>query len=789
MKRLLPSLVILIQSICIIHSGYAAAAAHQSSPDAASPDAATTPAAVQANCGAAGAAPCGHASPLSIQANATVMAAADAQQTITGYYNVRSFGALGIGTDDETAAVQSAINAGCKTSAEHPRAGVTLYFPAGNYPVHGLQISCGNLLLEGAGPGTTDLQYDGPQNSGTYPVTPSTSAYIVAYTRGMANGGLQDMTLVGYTAGMQPIAGVATDLLVIEGELDSQALFQNLGFAQVIHDGIHLITPAPAFNPVTMGGANGYTTSNNVPATGGSGTGMRVSITAADGRATSVMIVSQGDGYQIGDKLTVDQPGSSRDAAFVLGARSTYVNWFMRQIRWDGIGRYCIHMDGMVPASGQPFALYGFTWANPINTIVSAWLAAHGYLAGPWVMGITPWSEGLIGFTGDMGYMAAIYDGRLEGTEPQIPVGPGREGNLFVSEMPQQPSIHLHLSGSSVSSVEVTSGGYGWTANRYSAIYRGCTRNPSIDWIISNDVVVGGTVTNGGVCSVGASVTLFLSGGSAFTAQNVVGFISSIYSVPLIYSASGQDSFKLDNVRVSAEMGDYMNGRTGALSIAGVLTSSDRLSYGQTQTGWSSQGHSFLSVPQNQISSEGASVRAGDIIFHDASDFQKRPFGQIGAYQIITYPVNGYTMLRPRTNLCGGTLTPSGNTWSGCTPNQLRAAQVSVGAALTFPSVGSSTGGLDTYVMAVDWSTGVITTAAAATGPSTVNYTAPQWRDSWATAASYPTSPDTIYYQGEVIYNSAPAPGRPIWWSCMTRTCTGGSGWIDGPAYGAEHAR
>lgn len=786
MKRLLLPLAILIATICFNPFCCAAGAARPSRLDPSGQNPTSTPA--QANCGASGAAPCSQASPASIEANATVMAAADAQQTITGYYNVRAFGAQGIGTDDETAAVQAAINAGCKSSAEHPRAGVTLYFPAGFYPVHGLQIGCGNLLLEGAGGATTELQYDGPQNSGTYPVTPSTSAYLVAYTRGMADGGLRDMTLLGYT-NMQPITGVATDLLVVEGELDSQAVFQNLGFAQVIQDGIHLITPAPAFNPATMGGASGYTNTNNVPVTGGSGTGMTVNITAAGGHVASVKILSQGDGYRIGDKLSIDQPGSSRDATFVLGARSTYVNWFMRQIRWDGIGRYCIHMDGLVPGSGQPFALYGFTWANPMNNVASAWLTAHGFLPGSWVIGATPFSEGLIGITGGIGYMATIYDGRLEGTQPQIPVGPGREGNLFVSEMPEQPSIRLNLSGNSVSSVQLKSGGYGWTSNRTSTVYRGCTKNPNIDWIISDDVVVGGTVTNGGDCSADASATLFLSGGSSFIAQNVVGFISTSYSIPLIYSASGQDNFKLDNIQVSGQMGDYMNGRTGGLSIAGVLTSSDTLSYGQMQTGWSTQGHSFLSVPQNDISREGESVRAGDIIFHDASDYQKHPFGQIGAYQIITYPTYGYTMLRPRANLCGGNLTPSGNTWNGCTARQLRAAQVSVGAALTFPSGGGSTGGLDTYVIAVDWSAGVITTATAGGGPSAVNYTAPQWRDSLATAASYPTSPDAIYYQGEVIYNSAPAPGRPIWWSCMTKTCTGGSGWIDGPAYGAEHVK
>jgi hypothetical protein len=726
--------------------------------------------------------------PTAVRADANVMAAAESQTAITGYYNVHSFGASGTGKDDETAAVQAAINAGCAASAQRPYAGTTLYLPAGFYPVHGLQITCGNLLLQGAGPGATELQYDGPQNSAPYPATPSSSAYIVAYTRGMGSGGLRDMTLVGYT-NLQKINGVATDLLVVEGELDSQAVFQNLGFAHAIHDGIHLVTPAPAFNPDTMGGARGYQTASNVPTAGGSGKGMMVKITATNGRVASVQIAAQGDGYQTGDTVTIAQPGSSGDASFVLGARTTYVNWFMHQIRWDGIGRYCIHMDGMISGSGQPFALYGFTWANPTGVVAGEWLTANGYIAAPWAVSVTPWSQGLIGFSGSVGYAAALYDGRLEGTEPQIPQGPGQEGNLFVSEMPALPSITLNLSGSSVSSVSIRGGGYGWTMNHVVRIFHGCTKNPSIDWNISNGVVVGGTVKDGGVCTAGASVSLVVSGGSTFTAQNVIGFISPKYAVPLIYSASGQDNFRMEGIGISGQMGDYMNGHTGALSIAGILTSTDQYASPQAQNGWSTQGHSFFSVPQNNIGRDGESVRAGDVIFHDASDYQTRPFGQIGAYQIVTYPIYGYTMMRPRTDLCGSQLIPSGNRWTGCTPAQLRAAQVSVNAALTFPTGGPSSGSLDTYVTAVDWSAGVVSTAAAGSGPSAVSYTTPQWRDSWSTGASFPTSATAIYYQGEVIYNSAPGSGKPIWWSCAEKTCISGAGWIDGPAYGAEHTK
>ncbi len=772
MKHYSPSLLILIASISFMHAGTVVAQSAAGAP--------------QANCAANGSAPCKRVSPMLLQANPAVMSTAQAQLNVSGYYNVHAFGAQGIGTDDETEAVQTAINTACQQSPDHPHGGIALYFPAGIYPVHGIEVPCGDLVLEGAGAGATQLEYDGQQNSGSYPATPLSSAFVVKFALWMGDGGLRDMTIVGCTS-RRPVSGVATDLLVVSGELDSQAVFQNLQFAQAIHDGIHLITPAPAFSAATMGGSHGYTTANGVPVAGGSGSGMMVNIISNGGRVTDVKIFDQGEGYEIGDRLTINEPGSGNDASFVLGARSIYVNWFLRQIRWDGIGRYCIHMDGMVPSSGQPFALYGFTWANPPSGPAVPWLATHGYMPGPNTPGTTPWSQGLIGFTGGSAYLAAIYDGRLEGSDPQIPAGPGQEGNLFVNEMPQQPEIRLRMAGNTISSVEITKGGFGWTPDRVSGVFHGCTKNPTINWTVSNGVLVGATVTNGGMCSADAGVTFYPSGGNLFTAENIVGFICPHYEVPLIFSATGQDGFKLDNVQIVGAMGDFMNGRTGGLSIAGYLTSSDRLAYGPLQAGWSTQGHSFLSTTQKGVTQQGQSVRAGDILFHDASDYQQRPFGQIGAYQIVTYPTHGYTMLRASTNLCGGNLTPRGNVWSGCTPEQLRHAQISAGAALTFPS--GAGGSLDTDVTAVDWSTGAITTETAGTAASTVNYTAPQLRDSWTSAASYPTAPDTIYYQGEVIYNAAPAPGKPIWWTCMTKTCTGGAGWLDGPAYGAEHMK
>lgn len=709
------------------------------------------------------------------------------ERATTGYYNVRAFGALGIGTDDETAAVQAALSHACEKSADNPYGGAEVYFPAGIYPVHGLRLNCGNVVLRGSGPVTAYLQYNGTQNSGTYPTKPSPSAYILAITQGGAFGGLRDLAMNGFTT-VQPINGIATDLVLIQGPIDAEMSFTGLAFANPIRDAIHVLQLAPAFNPDSMAATHGYTTAYNIPVRGGGGgTGMTVNLTATDGHVTAIKIASQGTGYSQGEEVTIAQPGSSGDARFVLGASTVFYNWFLHQVRFDGTGGYGIHVEGLVPIDGSPFSLDDFTW----TTILAKpdWLVKNGYLQS-FTPSVTPWGKGVIGILGGRGYQMALSNGRVEGAVPQLPVGPGQEANLFSHEMPVQPSISLQSDGGSVRSVSIQSGGFGWNINDIHAEYSGCTQNPQIDWIVSNSVLVGGKVMNGGNCGSDAKVTLYLASvENTFLATDITGFVSRLYTIPLIYSASGTDSFRLDNIRISGTMGDYMNGRTGALSTAGVLTSIDRFSPGQLPSGWTSQGHTFLSVPQGDIAREHESVRAGDVIFHDSSDYARRPYGQIGAYQIVTYPIRGYTMLYPHANLCGSNLTPSGNTWSGCTAQQLRAAQVSVDAALTFPSGGGSTGGLDTYVTAVDWSTGVITTATAGAGPSAVNYTVPQLRDSFATATSYPTAPDVIYYQGEIIYNSAPAPGRPIWWSCAAKTCTGGSGWIDGPPYGNAHTK
>jgi hypothetical protein len=67
-----------------------------------------------------------------------------------------------------------------------------------------------------------------------------------------------------------------------------------------------------------VGGTSGYVTANNLSVTGGTGTGMKVNISASGGIVTSVTITNPGTGYLNADSITIQQGGSSDDATFVL---------------------------------------------------------------------------------------------------------------------------------------------------------------------------------------------------------------------------------------------------------------------------------------------------------------------------------------------------------------------------------------------------------------------------------------------------------------------------------------
>jgi len=71
-------------------------------------------------------------------------------------WDIMNFGATGDGTTDDTAAIQSAINAAATSATGH--GGGIVYFPPGNYKVSStLQITAGGIHLLGPGPSATQL--------------------------------------------------------------------------------------------------------------------------------------------------------------------------------------------------------------------------------------------------------------------------------------------------------------------------------------------------------------------------------------------------------------------------------------------------------------------------------------------------------------------------------------------------------------------------------------------------------------------------------------------------------
>lgn len=95
-----------------------------------------------------------------------------------------------------------------------------------------------------------------------------------------------------------------------------------------------------------FGGTSGYTTSTNIATTGGSGTGCTVDITALSGVITAIVLNNKGNGYSVGDILTIT--GGSGDAVFtvasVLGSQTVIgsgtgwqITTGINELRWLNI--------------------------------------------------------------------------------------------------------------------------------------------------------------------------------------------------------------------------------------------------------------------------------------------------------------------------------------------------------------------------------------------------------------------------------------------------------------------
>jgi hypothetical protein len=134
---------------------------------------------------------------------------------------------------------------------------------------------------------------------------------------------------------------------VVSAPSNTTAILQNLG------GGLNA-TPT-TFTPAVSPNGTLYTTANNVPTTGGLGTGLTVNIQAVSGVVYNIEIESAGDGYQVGDIITINQIGSGLNATFTITSVSNI-----------GVG-------AMIGSSLNGVATYN---ANPLDT----YLAIDNYL-------------------------------------------------------------------------------------------------------------------------------------------------------------------------------------------------------------------------------------------------------------------------------------------------------------------------------------------------------------------------------------------------------------------------
>lgn len=111
----------------------------------------------------------------------------------------------------------------------------------------------------------------------------------------------------------------------------------------------HLVLPTNVSGVATAvtlnpGLAVGYTTANNVPtnADSGSGTGLTVDIVADGFSISSVAINQPGQGYQTGDQLQINQPGSTGNGEITVTATRSYSS----MLAWPGLGNLSFDDSG-----------------------------------------------------------------------------------------------------------------------------------------------------------------------------------------------------------------------------------------------------------------------------------------------------------------------------------------------------------------------------------------------------------------------------------------------------------
>ena len=143
--------------------------------------------------------------------------------------------------------------------------------------------------------------------------TPGVVVSLGSITDG-GGGGFTNGTNVATTSDGSG-TGLTVNTTTVGGVITAVALNQ-AGSGYEISDTITIANPTAGgvitFNFATLSAGTGYTTATNLATTTtGSGTGLRVNITATGGEITGVTVNAAGTGYEPGDTITIVQAGAS----------------------------------------------------------------------------------------------------------------------------------------------------------------------------------------------------------------------------------------------------------------------------------------------------------------------------------------------------------------------------------------------------------------------------------------------------------------------------------------------
>jgi hypothetical protein len=154
--------------------------------------------------------------------------------------DVTTFGATGDGTTDDTAAINSAINA-CVVTRTAPHNGCILYFPPGIYEETGITLPA-FVSAQGAGWGISVLQLKAGTSADVITITPSTfnfSLYGLTLDGNSANGGTGNCFTV-QTSPISPEEWNTANKQTAASNSSRWGHIEEMMFSNCSQDGVHI---------------------------------------------------------------------------------------------------------------------------------------------------------------------------------------------------------------------------------------------------------------------------------------------------------------------------------------------------------------------------------------------------------------------------------------------------------------------------------------------------------------------------------------------------------------------